>query len=87
VKRSELKQLIKEEIQNILNESSTDYPNKIKLTPKDPNHPVKYFVLQKVKKKRPGSSTPRYITIYPRGMDDYYEVDQIDFENETLDAY
>lgn len=86
MKRSDLKQLIKEEIQKVLNESPLNYPKKIKVTPQDPNHPVKYFILQKTNKKRPGTLTPRYITIYPKGLDDYYEVDQIDFENNTIDA-
>lgn len=85
--KQELKQLIREEIQNVLNESSLEYPDEVKLTPQDPTHPVKYFILRKSSRKKPGSTTPRYVTTYPKGLDDYYDVDKIDFENKTLDAY
>jgi hypothetical protein len=66
---------------------SEDYPEMIFVMPQDPDHPVGYFILKKIDKKRKGTTTPRYITVYPEGLDDFYEVDQIDFENGTLDAY
>ena len=86
MKHSELKQIIREEIQKVLNELSLEYPDEVKLTPQDLDHPVEYFILRK-RGKNKWTKTPRYITVYPKGLDDYYDVDKIDFENKTLDAY
>lgn len=63
-----------------------DYPDEVKLIPQDLDHPVEYFILQKSGKNK-WTKAPRYITVYPKGLDDYYDVDKIDFENKTLDAY
>ncbi len=88
MKKSQLRKIIKEEISKVLNE---EYPNEIILTPTDKDHPLKSLTLIKTKRKFKSTNpdrdkTPVYITKLPKGLDDYYYVWQIDFDNKTVEA-
>jgi hypothetical protein len=83
-----LRQIIQEEVSKVLNE---EYPNEITVTPTEKDHPLKSLTLVKTGKKFKSTNpdkdkTPVYMTKSPEGLDDYYYVWQIDFDNKTIEA-
>ena len=68
-----------------------EYPKEITVTPTEKDHPLKSLTLVKTKRKFKSTNpdkdkTPVYITKSPEGLDDYYYVWQIDFDNKTVEA-
>lgn len=84
MKQSELRQIIREEISKVLNES---FPKEVSLVGTNgPGKKITYdlSILPKSYWKK---GKPAYKTIKPKGLDDIYYYDDIDFENKELNNY